>query len=134
MANEHRLSDEEIMARLTVWGETTSEDERNTAFIKKTLLHLPEEIRLKVLDEVIFLHTTAHGTIFKMLFPEEQEQAFILLNFTRVKDEEKMDTIAHEIAHYILGHDISGDLSAEKDADDLTEKWGFKRAYKKYDV
>ena len=52
-----------------------------------------------------------------------------------------MDTVAHEVAHFILG-DYSGNLlvpkrpkgyKPERAADDLTEKWGFRRAYKSYD-
>jgi Zn-dependent peptidase ImmA (M78 family) len=141
---------EGVFDNLSVWGETTIEDERNRVFIAKTLLKLPAKVRRKVLDEVIFVHTTAHGTIFKGLFtkPLDEkelrkvkkdqsvsiENSLIILNFKGVKDSEKMDIIAHEIAHYILGHDTIGneDEDSEKTADDLTEKWGFKRAYKSY--
>ena len=34
---------------------------------------------------------------------------------------EKMAIIAHEIAHYVLGY--TGGDKAEKEADDLMEKW-----------
>ena len=47
----------------------------------------------------------------------------------------KMDVIAHEIAHFVLGHHKLENCSNpknEKEADDLIEKWGFKRVYKEY--
>lgn len=48
-------------------------------------------------------------------------------------ESDMMDTVAHEVAHFILGHyrgSIDSDPKDERRADDLTEKWGFKRAYK----
>jgi len=58
----------------------------------------------------------------------------ILLNFANMRErseEEIMSTIAHEIAHFILGHfdDVhKSSKDKEKEADDLIEKWGFRRA------
>ena len=51
-------------------------------------------------------------------------------------DEEEMRiTVAHDIAHFILGHHKNGGggPEKEKEADDLIEKWGFKRAYQSYE-
>jgi len=93
----------------------------------------------------MFVHTSAHGTICELYFPvplntKEIRRIVILLNFALMKNEGKtdsdmMDTVAHEVAHIILGHhDIKGhdDPAGEKAADNLTEKWGFKRAYNNY--
>jgi len=62
------------------------------------------------------------------------KMAFILLNFSAMENEPedvKMSTIAHEIAHFILGHHkpYTKKQKAEKEADDLIVKWGFKRVY-----
>jgi hypothetical protein len=54
----------------------------------------------------------------------------IILNFAAMEgksEREKMAIIAHEIAHYVLG--CSGGDKAEKEADDLIEKWGFPSTY-----
>lgn len=40
----------------------------------------------------------------------------------------KMNSIAHEVAHYVLGHDTGG-FEHEKEADDHCQKWGFAREY-----
>jgi Zn-dependent peptidase ImmA (M78 family) len=59
----------------------------------------------------------------------------IFLNFLVIWDEdeeEQMTIVAHEAAHFILGHHLleHADFSCEKEADNLAEKWGFQRAYK----
>ena len=62
------------------------------------------------------------------------EKPIIILNFQEMKKGHEMDTIAHEIAHFILGHNKPkkrSDGKIEREADNLTEKWGFKRAYTK---
>jgi Zn-dependent peptidase ImmA (M78 family) len=59
----------------------------------------------------------------------------IILNFAAMEgksEREKMAIIAHEIAHYVLGHhkpSCSVADKAEKEADDLIEKWGFPATY-----
>jgi hypothetical protein len=63
--------------------------------------------------------------------------AFILLNFANMRgmpEERVMSVIAHEIAHFILGHFDATCKSRdmEREADDLAERWGFKRAYDHY--
>lgn len=130
----------EILKNLCIWGETTDADEKNSLLIAKTLFELPEDVRMKVIDDrVLFIHTEAHGTIGRGFFAEGAEVPFILLNFRGIKDDrDKMNTVAHEIAHYILGHDLDGvsedysENNIEKAADDLTENWGFGRAYGSY--
>ena len=45
-------------------------------------------------------------------------------------EEDKKSIVAHEVAHFILGHHkTGGGPEKEREADDLIEKWGFKRAY-----
>jgi len=125
-------------------------DIENSLLICKVLKKLPKGIREKIINEVMFLHTVTWGTVMclhlqkslneKEIKEKEAEfkKAIILLNFKGVrKEENKMSTIAHEIAHIILGHhEIEGstDKYKERQADDLTEKWGFKRNYTSYKV
>jgi len=53
----------------------------------------------------------------------------------RVSDSRKMDKIAHEIAHHVLRHESSyGNQDQEKEADDLIQTWGFRRAYYSSDL
>lgn len=152
-----------VLYDLGVLGDVTTEDENNKVIIAKTLLKLPKKIRRKISDEVIFILMTVSGTVYKVRFTKiikkkefkemienegkkenyliEIEQPLIYLNFdNRMKEEQKMNTIAHEIAHFILG-DYPGNFPApkrpkryniEKAADDLIKKWGFNRVYKSY--
>jgi hypothetical protein len=61
---------------------------------------------------------------------------FILLNFANMRgmpEEEVMSVIAHEIAHFILGHfeDYHKPWeNREKEADNLIEKWGFRGVWR----
>jgi len=146
---------EGIMYNLFTWGDATWQDEKNKIIIAKTLQRLPKKIRRKVLNEVTFMIMTAEGTVAKLRFTKSvnkkdfqkigetynvaTEVVVIFLNFPkRQKEEDKMVTVAHEIAHFILG-DYLGSIvkrpknyNGEKAADDLIEKWGFERAYKSY--
>lgn len=68
------------------------------------------------------------------------EQQIILLNLDAMRRKKKskflmMSSVAHEIAHFILGHEGANNSNPlnERKADDLVEKWGFKRVYKKKD-
>ncbi len=95
---------------------------------------------------------TAHGSTTKATFPivlskgeikqkgetyqTIVEHPLIVLNFKkRMSKSRKMDTIAHEIAHFVLGHHKVRKLtnqrkiSNEIKADDKAEKWEFKRCY-----
>lgn len=156
---EWKNSIEGILDSLTTMGDTNTVDVQNNLIIAKVIQKLPKEVREKVLDEVIFVHATAWGTIRKLFFfkfieMEEMEkidgngfikpgynakipQVFIIFNFKCIRSPEtKMNTVAHEIAHFILSHDDPFNTSPadikEKEADDLAEKWGFKRCYKSY--
>ncbi len=129
---------EEIMYNLRIIGDVTIDDEKYKKILLETLLKLPEVIREKILEEVLFIFTSAYGTTFNLFFPKQAiEQKCIILNPALHEKEKKtdegiQDVIAHEIAHIILNHFGSNDPNFEKEADNLIEKWGFKRAYKDY--
>ena len=137
---EWKNSIEGVRYNLWVCGVRSNSDEENALIIAKTLLKLPRKVREKVLDQVCFIIAgEAQGTVFKFQFNEPQPIGktlfFILLNFAEMKqdsEDDKMRTVAHEIAHFILGHDALIDSGGEKEADDLIEKWGFKRIYQSY--
>ena len=124
-------------------GDATAEDDRNKILIAKTLVALPEEIRNKVLSEVLFILLEVYGIAGCLSIPVPKgckniEQPFILLNFSLIEKQSedcKMDFIVHEIAHFILGHhkSMTYDPLAERKADDLVEKWGFNRVYNDYE-
>jgi len=124
-------------------GDATAEDDRNKILIAKTLVALPEEIRNKVLSEVLFILLEVYGIAGCLSIPVPKgckniEQPFILLNFSLIEKQSedcKMDFIVHEIAHFILGHykSMMYDPLAERKADDLVEKWGFNLVYSDYE-
>jgi hypothetical protein len=124
---------------LNVWGDASLGTEKATYLIVRTLATLPRRVRNKVLERVIFVVFAGGqfgtGAIYE--FKESARVPIIFLNFTgmqRRSQRYQMSTVAHEIAHYILGHfDYSQrSTNAERKADDLTEKWGFEGAYKSY--
>ena len=149
---------EGILYNLSTWADATQQDEKNKIIIAKTLQRLPKRIREKVLSEVVFMSMTACGTLVKFRYSKivrkeefreiggayavAMETVVIFLNFHNKHSEKyHMDTVAHEVAHFILG-DYTGNFpepkhpkgyNAENAADDLAEKWGFRRAYKSYD-
>jgi len=152
---EHENSLEGILPHLRIWGEAATEDKTNKGIIAETLLKLPYKVRMETLSEVVFVIVTAHGLTTKATFPivlskgdikqkgdtyqTTIEHPLIVLNFkTRMSKSRKMDTIAHEIAHFKLGHHKVRNLTNqrkiinEKKADDQAEKWGFKRCYEDY--
>jgi len=122
-----------VLYSLRTFG--TAGNDETTLLVAATLLIVPKKIREKILDDVIFIYTndTAGGVAFRIPKMKE-EQSVILLNFRGISSKErKMDIIAHEIAHIILGHDSTEFRGpAEKAADDLSEKWGFTGVYKDY--
>jgi len=150
---------EGILYSLSSMGDVTQEDVRNNDIIAQVLQKLPKKVREKVLEEVIFIHTTAYGTVRRLYFQKFIEEtkvekitgdklikssflvkipkSFIIFNFKCIRNAEtKMNTIAHEIAHFIRSpkdpcKTRPADIE-EKEADDLVEKWGFKRGYKSY--
>jgi hypothetical protein len=153
---------EGILYRLDTFGDATTSDVKDKIVIAETLQELPKEVREKVLDEVLFIIMRALGTTRKLVLPcrisekdiEEKrigktgiiggclEIPIIVLNFSVMRKpstfegnskEYRKSIIAHEIAHFILGHHVEDDPKKERKADDLIEEWGFKRAYKSYE-
>ncbi len=152
---EYENSLEGILQHLRIWGEAATEDKENKAIIAETLLKLPYKARRETLDEVVFVIVTAHGLTTKAIFPivlskgdiKQKgetyhtiiEHPLVVLNFKkRMSKSRTMDTIAHEIAHFILRHhEILNPTKKRKNinerkADDQAEKWGFKRCYEDY--
>ncbi len=145
--DQWKNSVEGVLYELGTVGDRLLDDDEDKTLIAKTLLKLPEEIREKTIDEVLFVIMRACGTVENLKlskvakkeefeFETEKmlkvtiEQPLVILNFGGMKKDSEMDTIAHEIAHFILGHHINqSNPNNETEADDLVEKWGFKRAY-----
>lgn len=144
---------EGVLYNLRIWGEATTADERDKILISETLLKLPKKVRQKVLAEVVFILLRADAITDTLFFTKrinkkrlkkvnndyiiEVTQSVIMINFSHIgkrSKKYKMSVIAHEIAHFILQHDLPDNHSKnkEKEADDLSEKWGFVRAYKSY--
>jgi hypothetical protein len=155
---EYENSLEGVLSHLRILGEAATGDKNNKGLIAETLLKLPYKVRRKALDEVIFVVVTAQGLTAKASFPmklmkgdfQQKEEAYhtiiehplIVLNFKkRMSKSRKMDTIAHEIAHFILGHHHKvrnqtnqRKITNERKADDQAEKWGFERCYEDYNL
>lgn len=145
--NQERLTPlERIIFRLEVHGRALGLKQITREInIAKTLLKLPSKVRKKTLDEVAFLNVdvAAGKTIWAKRLLKSKKKAIIILNpLPCASNSAEMNTIAHEIAHFILGHGrfrkydrkqvaILGKL--EKEADDLAVKWGFKQRYNDYD-
>jgi len=144
-----------IMHDLSIVGDTTSEDEKNKLIIAKTLQRLPSRVREKVLDEVVFVIMTDYGAVWKIRFNRVVnkedfqkigefydvvvEKVGIFLNFLKRHSESYyMNLIAHEIAHFSLGNFYAvkcrEGYNPEEAADDLSQKWGFRRFYKSYNL
>ena len=116
----------------TLANDPTIQDETTTGLIVEVLARLPEPVREDVLENVVFVHSLAWGTLASI---SSLPKAFIILNFKGLRSQEsKLCTIAHEIAHYVLSPDnrSMGGEKEERQADDLCESWGFGRAYKSY--
>ena len=117
---------------LGVYGAESMGDQYYEGLIVKTIRRLPSDVREKTIDEVIlFISGGINGNYIALNVAYRSVLHVILLNFcgmNNLNDQEIMTVIAHEIAHFILGHMTGGEAN-EKEADDLCEKWGFGRAY-----
>jgi len=154
--------EEEIIDELAIFDDGThigqTPRDQTRMIIAETLLRIPKTARKKVMEEAtIIIVGEAYGTVYLMipseLKSEDQlikgsnglvhvkiEVEIILLNFglmerNKLNEEGKGINVAHEIAHFILGHHrLPGRaLEREKEADDLIVEWGFKRAYQSYE-
>ena len=152
MSNEDFEAIKKIWDRINIWDDGIE----RRAFIAETLLRIPESAKEKVLKDAVFVTMSGTYGAFLIGVPSELksedqlikgsdglthvkiEVPLIFLNFALmekdgVDEEERRSNVAHEIAHFILGHKFSGGREKEKEADDLIEKWGFKRAYQSYE-
>ena len=112
---------EGVMYNIRTIGDIYVEETWDKLLIAKTLLKMPKEIRENVLEGALFVQV---GVFFGLMSKEE------------LTESEKMDVIAHEIAHFVLGDHMAekrSDPYNEREAEDLIEKWGFKRGYVSYE-
>ncbi len=147
---EWENSIEGIFYNLTFFPDATLEEEQDKIIIAKTLKRLSKDIRDKVLEEIIFI-VTGCSTVIKLHFAKSRDKfvekniggrtffelnvPIIILNLGEHESEdEKMNTVAHEIAHYILKHEIIIDRNFEREADNLAVEWGFGKSYKEDDL
>ena len=162
MSNEGWEAIEKIIESLTIFNDgargTQTPRNQSRIIIAETVLRLPESVREKVVKDAVFITIGgAYGCVLLMVHSELKsegqliktseglvwvkiEAQIIILNFAEMEkdelDEENMrTTVAHEIAQFILGHhrSVGRGRVREKEADDLIEKWGFKRAYQNYE-
>jgi hypothetical protein len=101
-------------------------------YVLETLLKIPENIMDKVLKEVEFFDMPTAGMIHKV-----DKKVIIVLALRCIKTKkQRYNAIAHEIAHFILGHHNQPDKpprEKEMEADAKIVMWGFKPEYKSYD-
>ncbi len=120
-----------IYYNLTVLAGGWASDEMQ-GLIAKTILRLPVELRESVPDDVIFICADGmYGQYEHYPMPIFKKEIFhfIILSLSSIEEEEeKYFVIAHEIAHFVLGHyrgNMLEDQDIESEADGLCEKWGF---------
>ncbi len=106
-------------------------DRRFFPYIEKVLARLPGEICQSVLDDLSFTMVSfedAVGTFYPL--PSEVK-ALIVLSGEVLKEPEFqiIHTIAHELAHKVIGKGESG--LYEKEAEELLVKWGFQEEVQK---
>ncbi len=134
---------EGILYELGIFGVEHVEDDKFRIIIAKTLQKIPKEERDNVLFEAIFVVFNDYGREISLFIPNPKgekmvKQPIIMLNFALMEKESRsesymMDVVAHETAHFSLGHhdvkakNLKEHLLMEKEADDLMEKWGFNR-------
>ncbi len=147
---------EDIYYSLKIIDSEEGRDGYGKNLIAKTVIKLPKKVRDKLFDGdgvfFIFSYSSA-GFVRSLNFIKtilkdtlsidplgnkylQFEQPIIFLNFNQMKKGREQDAIAHEIAHFYLGHYKMKKITnprCEREADDLVEKWGFKRSYSKRD-
>jgi len=100
--------------------------------LTRTIFKLPRDVQDSIFKERPFfiLAEGEYGFYFRECFPPNEEEVFRDFIFISLKhdqtEEFKQETVAHEIAHFMLKHG-GGGPEVERAAADLTEKWGFGR-------
>ena len=138
-----------IRHSLMVVGEHYVDDDQDVSLVVRVLQKIPEETRAEVLEEVVFVVLRAVGTTSIVRLPTSGgkdgfvDVNLLVLNFVVMEQDDydeskKMNAIAHEIAHWVLGHhkrevlqSLEG-VNPEREADALAVKWGFRPSYSDY--
>lgn len=147
---------EDIYYSLKIIDSEEGKDGYGKKLIAETIIKLPKGVRNKLFegDGVIFIFSySSAGFVRSLNFMKpilkdtlsvdsdgnkylQFEQPIIFLNFNQMRKGREKDAVAHEIAHFFLGHYKMKkiiDPRCEREADDLTEKWGFRRSYTEKD-
>lgn len=97
--------------------------------IVKTISHIPQDHYDFIINNIMFLEFNAicQG---QTISRKNIQKAFLIL----LKPPSNQNIIAHEIAHALLNHTLGAEINQEKEADDLIEKWGFKRVYREQEI
>ena len=91
---------------------------------------LPPGVREKVLDDQngLFFYVTNSGRSGGGALVNLPRSAKTIIWFDEgslIQNEQKAKhLIAHELAHYILGHKVPAEKDMEREAEDLVQKWG----------
>jgi hypothetical protein len=106
--------------------------------IQSVVMQLPEEIAEWTSKNITFIsvaNLTAVAVRIGTTFPSEHRSATqigacrLIVALGTIDEERAEFTVAHEIAHHWLGHDIQGQGAAyerqEAEADALANQWGF---------
>jgi Zn-dependent peptidase ImmA (M78 family) len=120
----------------------TSSSQKNYVFsVAKVLKKLPEDVQNKIMENCfVLIFSNDYGQYRHIKYKH-----LIIINWSQmeldgVKWREREYVIAHEFAHFILGH--SGltkkeqkaiGVNHEKEADRLATEWGFSLSKKKKD-
>ncbi len=143
MDKEERIVDIEYW-----WGDASSEsfdygegEKRVYSTFQQVLLTLPEEDFELFLEQrpLLLCFPKIRGKVFRRLIAvppgaKKLQVSFIYLfpNVNRLSEKNLVITIAHEIAHLVLGHQNIKDRpnsETEAEADALSVRWGFEPCY-----
>ncbi len=143
MDKEERIIDIEFW-----WGDASSEsfdegegEKRVYSTFQQVLLTLPEEDFELFLEQrpLVLCQSKIRGKVFRRLIAvppgaKEMQVNFIWLSPTvsRLSENNLANTVAHEIAHLVLGHQNIKDRprsEIEAEADALSVRWGFEPCY-----
>ncbi len=97
----------------------------------EVLSRLPSSIREKVLDDEngLFFYVTnsdESGGGASVNLPDSAKTVIWFDERSLILNEQKAKhLIAHEIAHYVLGHKVPAEKDMEREAENLVRRWGF---------
>jgi len=145
------MDEEERIADIDYWWTDAiaesfdyGNERRVHSAFKHVLLAMPDEDFERFMEQqpVLLCLPKIRGKVFKRMIAvppgaKELKVTFIYLpsNVDRWSEKTLINTVAHEIAHLVLGHldlqDTKGNPKSktEAEADTMSEKWGFRRSY-----